>query len=255
VQQGYPTTDPGLTLTHACISDPGCKREKNEDAAGFFPGPEGTGAYLLIVADGVGGTLAGEVASRLAVDTIGERFFAGGVPERPAHALKDAIQAANQAILSTASQEPRYAGMATTCTAAFIHEGAAILGHIGDCRAYLVEQGDIRRLTHDHSAAAEMARRGEPVPPNRPDLANTLTRWLGTEPIVEIDVHQPVPMPEGATLVLCSDGLLKVVEDDEIVRAVSLHLPGGACRKLVDLARERGGPDNITVHVARHTRA
>ena len=255
MQQGYPTTDPGLVLSHECISDPGCKREVNEDSAGFFTGPEGSGAYLLIIADGVGGTLAGEVASKLAVDTIGQRFFGDGVPERPAHALKDAIQAANQAIISTAAGEPRYAGMATTCTAAYIRGLEVILAHIGDCRAYLVEHGELRRLTFDHSAAAEMARRGEPVPPDRPDLENTLTRWLGTEPVVEVDVHQPVPMAEGATLVLCSDGLNKVVEDEEILRTVSLHLPAGACRKLVDLARERGGPDNITVHVARYTRA
>jgi PPM family protein phosphatase len=252
VEQDYSTTLPELTLVHACVTDPGCKREKNEDAAGFFAGPDGSGAYLMVVADGVGGTLAGEVASHLAVDTIGARIFADGLPARPTHVLKDAITAANEAIRAAASREPRHAGMATTCTAAFLRGQDLVIGHIGDCRAYLIEQGQIRRLTHDHSAAAEMQRRGEYVPPDRPDLANTLTRWLGTEPQVEIDVHQPIVFAAGSTLVLCSDGLVKVVEESEIVRAVSLHLPGGACRKLVDLARERGGPDNITVHVARY---
>ncbi len=255
MEQGYPTILPELNLVHAYVSDPGCKRERNEDAAGFFAGPDGSGAYLMVVADGVGGTLAGEVASQLAVEMIGQRFFAAGVPERPAHALKDAITAANEAIRAAAAREPRHAGMATTCTAAYLCGQDLVLGHIGDCRAYLIEQGQIRRLTHDHSAAAEMQRRGEYVPPDRQDLANTLTRWLGTEPVVEIDVHQPIVFAAGATLVLCSDGLVKVVDEAEIVRVVSLHLPGGACRKLVDLARERGGPDNITVHVARYCRS
>jgi serine/threonine protein phosphatase PrpC len=208
-----------------------------------------------VVADGVGGTLAGEVASKLAVDTIGGLYFAQGDPPRPTHALRDAITAANDAIREAAAHDPLHAGMATTCTAAYLRGEDLVLGHIGDCRAYLIEQGQIRRLTHDHSAAAEMERRGEHVPPDRHDLANTLTRWLGTEPVVEIDVHQPIPFTAGATLVLCSDGLVKVVDEVEIVRTCSLHLPGGACRKLVELARERGGPDNITVHVARYCRA
>jgi protein phosphatase len=253
--EGYSTILPDLRLVHAVLSDLGCKRQKNEDAAGFFPGPEGSGTFLMVVADGVGGTLAGEVASHLAVDTIGQRFFADGVPARPTHALKDAITAANDAIRAAAAQEPRHAGMATTCTAAYLQGQDLVLGHIGDCRAYLVDQGQIRRLTHDHSAAAEMLRRGEQVPPGRQDLANTLTRWLGTEETVEIDVHQPIAFVAGATLVLCSDGLVKVVEDAEILRTCSLHLPSGACRKLVDMARERGGPDNITVHVARYCRS
>ena len=255
MDQDHPTTSPQLRLVHACVTDLGCKREKNEDAAGFFAGPDGSGAYLMVVADGVGGTLAGEVASRLAVDTIGRVFFADGVPPRPTHALKDAITAANEAIRTAAAREPRHAGMATTCTAAYLCGQDLVLGHIGDCRAYLIEQGQIRRLTHDHSAAAEMRRRGEYVPPDRHDLANTLTRWLGTEPIVEIDIHQPIVFEPGATLVLCSDGLIKVVDEAEIARTVSLHLPAGASRKLVDLARERGGPDNITVHVARYCRS
>lgn len=255
MEQGYPTTSPELSLAHACVTDPGCKREKNEDAAGFFTGPDGDGAYLMIVADGVGGTLAGEVASKLAVDTIGEMFFREGAPQRPAHALREVIEAANDAIRAAAARDPMHAGMATTCTAAYLRGQDLVIGHIGDCRAYLIEQGQIRRLTHDHSEAAEMQRRGEYVPPERHDLANTLTRWLGTEETVEVDVHQPIVFATGATLVLCSDGLVKVVDESEIVRTVSLHLPGGAGRKLVDLARERGGPDNITVHVARYCRS
>jgi PPM family protein phosphatase len=254
VEHDYSSTIPDQKLVHAYVTDPGCKREKNEDAAGFFQDPSGSGAYLMIVADGVGGTLAGEVASQLAVETIGRMFFANGLPERPTHALRDAIVAANDAIRAAAAKEPLHAGMATTCTAAYLHGQDLVLGHIGDCRAYLIEQGQARRLTHDHSAAAEMQRRGEAVPPDRPDLVNTLTRWLGTEEKIEVDVHQPIPFAVGATLVLCSDGLIKVVEEAEIVRTVSLHLPGGASRKLVDLARERGGPDNITVHVARYCR-
>ena len=138
--------------------------------------------------------------------------------------------------------------------------GAAIrgvelwLGHVGDCRAYLAADGALSQLTDDHSLAADYQRQGQPLPPEKQSLANVLTRWLGTDLQVAVDVSAPITLQEGHTIVICSDGLTKVVSDEEILHAVSMHLPEKACRRLVDLARERGGPDNITVQVARVSR-
>ncbi len=255
MENTYPTTVEGLSLVCATLSDVGCRREKNEDAAGFFPGAEGDGTYLLVVADGVGGNVAGEVASNLAVKTIGETFFRQGTPRELGPALRDAIVAASRAILADAERNLLHASMATTCTVAAIRGEELVIGHIGDCRAYLARAGRLELLTEDHSLAAEYERRGESLPPDKRSLANVLTRWLGTASDVDVDISEPIPFHEGSTLVLCSDGLTKTVKDDEILHAVSMHLPGRACRRLVDLARERGGPDNITVQAAKLTRA
>ncbi len=252
--RSYPTTVPGLTLLHASISDIGCRRQKNEDAAGFFTSDDQPGTYVMVVADGVGGNVAGEVASRLAVDAIGRTFFAGGVPADLQTAMRASIHAANQAIQQDAAANPLRASMATTCTAAAIRGQELVLGHVGDCRAYLVQNGQIFHLTDDHSMAAEYRRRGETLPPDKQNLANVLTRWLGTEPNVEPDVSAPLSLSEGATLILCSDGLTKMVSDEEILFIASMHLPEAACKRLVDKARAGGGPDNITVQVARLSR-
>ncbi len=253
--KSYPTAVPGLNLLHASISDIGCRRQKNEDYAGFFSGGEDSGSYLLIVADGVGGNVAGEVASRIAVETLGRSFFANGMPGDMTAAMRQAIQDANRAIMDDAVANPLHASMATTCTAAAIRGQELVLGHVGDCRAYLVQGGQIFHLTEDHSLAAEYRRRGEPLPPDKQGLANVLTRWLGTEASVEPDVSEPLSLGEGATLILCSDGLTKMVGDDEILYIASMHLPEAACRRLVDKARAGGGPDNLTVQVARLARA
>jgi protein phosphatase len=252
--KSFPTAIPGLNLLHASLSDIGCRRQKNEDAAGFFPPADPSGTYLLVVADGVGGNVAGEVASRIAVETIGRAFFAGGEPADLRAAMYEAIGAANHAILDDALSNPLRASMATTCTAAAIRGQELVLGHVGDCRAYLVQGGQIFHLTDDHSLAADYRRRGEPLPPDKAGLANVLTRWLGSDSEVQPDISEPLSLAEGSTLILCSDGLTKMVGDDEILYIASMHLPEAACRRLVDKARAAGGPDNITVQVARLSR-
>jgi len=250
----YPTTALGLHLYHASLTDVGCRREKNEDALGFFSGGEGSVTYLLTIADGVGGSAAGEIASQLAVRALGESFFRDGDPPDLAAALRAALQAANAAVLADAQGNPLHANMATTCTAAALRGQELVIGHVGDCRAYLIDGRDFRQLTADHSMAAEYLSRGEPLPADKQRLANVLTRWLGSEGTLEPDIGGPYLMPENATLVLCSDGLTKVVAETEIHEVVAIHMPQGACRRLVDMARERGGPDNITVQIARLSR-
>lgn len=222
---------------------------------GYVPasGPDAT--HLVIVADGVGGSAAGEVASRLAVDTVSRVFFAQGEPTDPAQAMYEAFLEANRAIFAEAAADPLKAGMATTCTAAAIRGETVILGHVGDCRAYMAVDGQLIQLTADHSMANDYQREGLPLPPEKESLANVLTRWLGHEGDVAVELSELMQFNIGSTLVMCSDGLTKVVTPDEILHAISMHLPEGACRRLVDLARDRGGPDNITVQVARLARA
>jgi serine/threonine protein phosphatase PrpC len=247
----YPTTVPGLVIEYASLSDIGCRRQRNEDSVGFFQSEGETGTYLFVVADGVGGSAAGDVASKLAVDAVGERLFAAGDPPSLSVALQDAIQAANRAIYDRASDEPTLAGMATTCTAAAMRGLELYVGHVGDCRAYLATNGSLQQLTSDHSLAAEYEQRGQFLPAEKKALANVLTRWLGTELVIEIDVSEGLSLQEGSNLILCSDGLTKTVQPGEILKAVSEESPAQACQDLVDLAKKRGGPDNISLLVAR----
>jgi len=253
VDQTYPTAIAGLKLQLASLSDLGCRRKKNEDAEGVAV-DEATGTFFLVVADGVGGNAAGEVASQLAVDTYCEFFGGRDKDAGLGDILRDGMVAANRAVFDQASGDPRHAGMATTCTAAIIRGGELWVGHVGDCRAYLIHGGQLYQLTADHSVAAEYESQGQELPPDKAHLHNVLTRCVGIDAHVQVDVYDPVAFEQDSIVVICSDGLTKVVSSEEILYAVSMHLPGRACRRLVDLARERGGPDNITVQVARYAK-
>jgi len=246
----YATSDPTLVLHHDSLSDIGCQRQRNEDATGFTALQNPAGTFLMVVADGVGGNRAGDVASSLAVDTVGQEFFRRADAVDPATALREALATANGIIYQAAQADPNRTGMATTCTAAVIRGRDLVLAHVGDSRAYLAGNGHIRQLTEDHSVAAEYARRGSPLPECETTLGNVLTRWLGTAHGVAVDIIGTLRLPEHSCLVLCSDGLSKVVAPEEIQDLVTTDLPTVACQRLVELARERGGPDNITVQVA-----
>jgi protein phosphatase len=165
--------------------------------------------------------------------------------------LRHALERANRVIYQRGLDEPQLAGMGTTCTAAVMRGDALTIAHVGDSRAYLVLGGDIRQITSDHSLAAELERRCEPGQQIPEAGRHVLTRCLGVSPDVQVDVNGPIAVEDGNTLVLCSDGLSGPVGGAEIQAAVASGEPEAACRTLVDLARERGGPDNITVQVAR----
>lgn len=239
-------------LAVASLSDVGCVRDNNEDSIGVFPGEAPARGTLLIVADGMGGAAAGEVASRIAVETVKAHFFESS--SAPPEALREALLAGNAAIHARSAEDPDLAGMGTTCTAVAVIGHELWFGHVGDSRAYLVEDGRLRQVTRDHSLAAEFERQsGEGGAPAR--ARNVLTRCLGVRPFVEVDVSETaIPFPEGAALVICSDGLCNQVDDGEIQQVVSMHRPDGACRRLVQLAKERGAPDNVSVAVGRVTR-
>lgn len=223
-------------------TDVGRMRKNNEDAYCVTP-------HLLAVADGMGGVQGGELASKLAVEVLESYPF--GLADDPQEEMRAAFRLANQKILALA-QEKDLNGMGTTLTALLLREETFILGHVGDSRAYLIREKKIQQLTNDHSVVGELLRAGTLSPaeamvhPHR----HLLTRALGTSAEVEVDVTAFRALLDDV-LVLCTDGLTSLVEEEEIARVVerSYH-PQQAADELVRLANERGGTDNITVIVA-----
>jgi serine/threonine protein phosphatase PrpC len=198
---------------------------------------------LYAVADGMGGHQAGEVASATAIEAL-RAAVASGTP------IRDAITLANDAVLERSAADERLRGMGTTMTAATLAAGGTLLiGHVGDSRAYLVRDGELRQITEDHSLVEEMVRGGELTPeqaevhPQR----SVITRALGIDPGVEVDLY-PVELQEGDRVLLCSDGLTGMVRTEEIAAVLQREPdPQKAASELVEAANEAGGEDNITV--------
>src|SRR5215210_4281316 len=189
---------------HFSDSDRGLQRQGNEDSL-FVRAP------LFVVADGMGGAQAGEVASELAV-----RRFEGGLPEggEPAAALVGRIKEANAEIHEQAQVDPDRAGMGTTVTAAFVDDDAVVVAHVGDSRCYLLRDGDLMRLTRDHSLVGELVARGkltEEQAESHPQRS-VITRALGAYPDVEVDI-EAFPARAGDVFLLCSDGLTGMVPE------------------------------------------
>lgn len=232
-------------------SDVGCVRQNNEDSGAFIkPGDEDWLAQkgvLAIVADGMGGHSAGEVASKLAIEMVGRCYYES--PEPANEALRSAFREANQQIYKAAQSDPQLQGMGTTCTALALRDGQAICAHVGDSRLYLVRDDDIYLLSEDHSAVMEMVRRGaitQQAAQKHPDK-NVLLRSLGTSLEVKVSSWEQ-PLRLGDQFILCSDGLHEMVSELEMRQALQIHPDvHAACERLISLAKERGGPDNITV--------
>ena len=227
----------------AVVSDTGRRRFNNEDSYVCDP-------PLFAIADGVGGAQAGELASHLAAAVLGERRQGG----RGEDVLVSLIAEANQRIYQRSLGDPSVAGMGTTVTALLVDEAAGTLaiGHVGDSRAYVFHAGTLEQLTDDHSLVGELVRSGRLTPdaaeqhPHR----SVITRVVGTEPTVDVDIVTIRPEP-GDVYVLCSDGLTDMVQDVEIARALTEadREPDAAARALVAAANGAGGIDNITVVV------
>lgn len=224
----------------AVRTDTGRQRNANEDS--LF-----TAAPLFVVADGMGGAQAGEVASKTAVES-----FAQGLPQAPPErALEETIEGANRTIHELARKDPGLAGMGTTTTAAIVDLEAeeVAIGHVGDSRAYRLRGGTLEQLTRDHSLVEEMRRKGQLTDAQAEDhpQRSIITRALGPEPEVQVDL-QTVPAQPGDVFLICSDGLTTMLDDGKIAhvlgRATSLQ---SAVRALVDEANRAGGRDNITV--------
>ncbi len=238
-----------MILRAAASSDVGLRRKENEDRYALSPQ---LGLYL--VADGMGGHTAGQVASELAAETALQAIRTlEGTAASLAERLRYAVAAANRAIYSKAQQHPEYAGMGTTLVAFLADETRAALAHVGDSRAYLIRARRIRQLTDDHSIVGELLRRreiSEDAAREHPHR-HVLTRALGVRRSVEPDLVE-LALEPGDVFVLCSDGLTNHVEDHEIAKWVcgSEDLQE-VCEQLIDLTNARGGEDNSTVLLSR----
>ncbi len=220
-------------------TDTGRQRSENEDSL-FVRAP------IFVVADGMGGAQAGEVASKAAADAF-DRDLPDGPPEP---VLRETIEAANRKIHQLARADPSRAGMGTTITAAIVDPAGeeVAVGHVGDSRAYRLRAGRLERLTRDHSLVEEMRRKGQITDAQAEEhpQRSIITRALGPEPEVEVDV-QTVPAAPGDVFLLCSDGLTTMVAEERI--AAVLAAAGSmreAVRTLVDEANAAGGRDNVT---------
>jgi protein phosphatase len=208
--------------------------------------------HLFMVADGMGAHAAGELASRLAADTIPLSYQKHS--DLPAHeALLRAVQEANEVIHRRGEASDDFRGMGTTSTALLLLPQGAVVGHVGDSRAYRLRSRWFDQLTFDHSLQWEMKAAGQSVVEQFYVPKNIITRSLGPNPTAQVDLEGPFPLEIGDTFLLCSDGLTGQIKDKELGQILSCLPPKKAVRLLVDLANLRGGPDNITVIVARVT--
>lgn len=242
------------------LTDVGRKRKHNEDA--YLVDAE---RGLFVVADGMGGHAAGEVASRITVESMQEFIAvsedvsdsswpfgqAGNRIPSAGSRLTAAVEKANEKVMRAVASRPELKGMGTTVVAVLIEPERATFVHVGDSRAYLYRNGELRRLTDDHSWVQEQVNAGilsEDEAKSHP-LKNVVTRALGGSPHVSVDLIE-VPLHPGDRFLLCSDGLTGMVADEEIHEFFQTEpVPEPAVRRLVELANERGGVDNITVIV------
>jgi PPM family protein phosphatase len=225
------------------ITDTGRQRPGNEDSM-YARAP------VFVVADGMGGAQAGEVASRIAVEAFEQGLGDSGSPEER---LAERVRVANRRIHELSRTEHERAGMGTTLTAAYIDEGDVAIAHVGDSRAYLFRDGSLRRLTQDHSLVGELVRRGKLTEEQAEEhpQRSIITRALGPEPDVLVDTWT-YPVRDGDVLLLCSDGLTSMITEDKIteVLAASASLEEAGDRLIAE-ANAAGGRDNITVVLSR----
>ena len=243
------------------ITDTGHVREHNEDAIGSNPE-----IGLMVLADGMGGYNAGEVASGIAVQIVSELSTEGAAREnrdeidphsglmRQSIVLRDAVYRANKFIHQTAQSQSHCEGMGTTIVAAMFYDNKITIAHVGDSRAYRVRGGAFEQITLDHSLLQELVDRGfyTPEEAQRSTNRNYVTRALGVEPTVEVEVHEHDVLPDDVYL-LCSDGLSDMVEDEDIHLTIStfnasLDVVG---KQLIELANDHGGRDNVSVMLAQ----
>jgi PPM family protein phosphatase len=250
-----------VRIVSGAASDVGRLRSNNEDSFRIVEP-----LHLFIVSDGMGGEAHGEVASALAVETIANHCREGadnpattlygdpqaGLSERTRR-LTSAVHLANRKIFESAEEHPEQHGMGATLTAVWIEGSALGIVHVGDSRAYLLRSGSLQQLTSDHSLVAEQVRRGilTAAEADESEMQSVLLRALGTHPEVEVDAEEHLLLPQDV-LLLCSDGLTRMVTEPEIAGTLQVETsPQTAAEKLIELANDNGGADNITVIVIR----
>ncbi len=240
------------------VSDPGKVRTNNEDIGIFFRIEDDEigrdKGCLMMVADGMGGHNAGEVASRMAADIISREYFnqIGSIEK----SLAKAFELANKNILGRSRSSRALQGMGTTCTALVIADQDIFYAHVGDSRAYILKEGKITRITEDHTYVQELVNNGQlsivdaAIHPKR----NILTNAMGTKDSLRIDIGKfAFPFEEKDRLMICSDGLYDYLDDNEIGRILSRNSIHDVANEMVEEAIKRGGHDNITVVLAEGT--
>ncbi len=247
-------------LQCVAVTDTGKVREHNEDTIGF-DGDIG----LLVLADGMGGYNAGEVASGIAVKTIVNLVRESVAREdltivdretglaRPSIILRDAIHRANKIIHQTSKTQPQCEGMGTTIVCCMFYDNRVFTAHVGDSRLYRLRNDKFERMTMDHSLLQELVDRGfySPEEAQRATNKNYVTRALGVEPTVEVEIHE-VPVQKADYYMLCSDGLSDMVEDEDIHLTISTFSANldSVAKQLTQLANDNGGRDNVSVVMA-----
>ncbi len=232
------------------ITDPGCSRPQNQDAYQLEVLDKHN--LLCVVCDGMGGAKSGNVASTLALDVFVQEVKRTWTPEmdldEAEQMLRGAVKLANFTVYDQAQQFEEFAGMGTTLVAVLIQEKYATVINVGDSRAYSVTQGGIRQLTTDHSLVQMMISRGELTPEKAKSYPgkNFITRAIGPESVVECDVFHK-KLESGECLLLCTDGLSNMMDDQEILFEV-LHGSNkqSTCERLLEIAKNRSAPDNVT---------
>ena len=228
-----------IRLVVGAATDTGRVRDHNEDG---YVVDDALG--LVAVADGMGGHRGGEVASATALDALREQF-------QESHELRDAILAANAAVLEAAFADDRLRGMGTTLTAGALTDDQLLVGHVGDSRAYLLRAGDLSRITTDHSLVEELVAAGEltEAEAERDPRRSMITRALGLESALDVDLY-PVDLEPGDRVLLCSDGLTTMLREPAIAEVLGAERDCRvAARQLVEMANAAGGVDNTTVLV------
>ena len=244
------------TLDFAALSDIGMRRTNNQDSHREVPAASRRlwrdRGHLFIVADGMGAHAAGELASRLATETIASSYLKRTY-ESPYDAVKNAVLDAHHLIRQRGDQEEAFHDMGTTADALVLLPEGALVGHVGDSRTYRLRDGFYEQLTFDHSLLWEITRSGKTSRENFPAFIpkNVITRSLGPTTHPEVDLEGPFPLKPGDVFLLCSDGLSGQVTDSEMGQILALIPPEEAVRSLVNLANLRGGPDNVTLIVVK----
>ena len=231
------------------MTDIGCSREINEDSIGYYPELNPQKGFFAIIADGMGGHQAGEVASQKTVEIIYKYYSQS--KKKTTDALKQAFIQANNAIYQISLSDSNLKGMGTTATAIAIKQGLLYFAHVGDSRLYRLRNNELSLLSKDHTVVNNLLSMGLLTieqAENHPDK-NLITRAIGTKPSVEIDVFtKPLTIAIGDYYILCSDGLYDLVYDDEIKKAILASLTlNKAGNDLIELAKKRGGYDNISI--------
>ena len=245
-----------MDLTYAELSSTGPVRPKNEDFLGFFQPSDleeqrNRGAVAAI-ADGVGGQGHGELASRLAIEAVLKNFQDGPGGLQPKQAIWRMFTAANLAVYDRSMDQRDQGRMATTLTVSLFRNNEVTIGHVGDCRVYLIHRGLAKQITTDHSYAAMQLRLGliSPQEAATSDMRCVLTRSLGKDPTVQVDYYT-IQVNQGDYLVQCCDGIHNCVAPEEFGEIVTHASPDDACRELAALAVKRGTDDNLSVQIVR----